>query len=340
MRGRLPRPLAAGAGLVLVVALGAGLAHAHSFEPLVLDVRERDAGVYDVVWKTPPPHEHARRAPARVLAPVFSAACRRVGEPARPSAEGLAVFRMDCRPRGLRGETITVAGLAEHPADVLVRIGWADGTTTAGVLRSDAPTLTVPGVGAGAPLGEVLRRYGALGVEHILEGVDHLAFVLALLLLVRGARRLVGTITAFTAAHTLTLGLAVAGVLRLPSAPVEALIALSIVLVAVETLRPPDRPPTLTQRRPWVVAFLFGLMHGLGFAGVLAELGLPPDQVPAALLAFNVGVEVGQLAFVAAMLPLVLVLRRLPAWAQALPAYAVGATAVAWTLERVTGFWS
>jgi hypothetical protein len=325
--------------LAFVLVLLARLAHAHSFDPTLLDLREREPGVYDVVWKPPAVRADESR-PIRVLSPVFSAACKRIGEITRPGAEGFVVFRMDCRPRGLRGETIAVAGLAGHPADVIVRIAWADGTTTASVLRSDATELLVPGVGAGAPLTTVLWRYGALGVEHILEGTDHLAFVFALLLLVHGWRRLVGTITAFTLAHTLTLGLAVMGVLYVPSAPVEAMIALSIVLVAVEALRPPDRAPTLAHRQPWLVAFLFGLMHGLGFAGALAGLGLPRDQVPAALLAFNVGVEVGQLAFVAVMMLPVLALRRLPGWAQAVPAYAIGAMAVAWTFERITAFWS
>jgi hydrogenase/urease accessory protein HupE len=186
----------------------------------------------------------------------------------------------------------------------------------------------------------VLRRYGGLGVEHILTGADHLAFVLGLLLLVRGWWRLVETISAFTLAHTLTLGLAVLGLVRVPPAPVEAMIALSIVLVAVEVLAPPDAAPTLAHRAPWLVAFLFGLMHGLGFAGALADLGLPPDHVPAALLAFNGGVEVGQLAFVAAMLGPVWLLRRGPRWLQMLPAYGIGSIAVAWTVERVVAFWS
>jgi hypothetical protein len=186
----------------------------------------------------------------------------------------------------------------------------------------------------------VLRRYGELGVEHILGGTDHLAFVFGLLLLVRGWGRLLGTISAFTLAHTLTLGLAVLGIVRVPPAPVEAMIAVSIVLVAVEALRPADAPPTLAHRKPWLVAFLFGLLHGLGFAGALAELGLPADQLPAALLAFNAGVEVGQLAFVATMLVPVVWLRRLPRAVQAIPAYAIGALAVAWTFERVAAFWS
>jgi hypothetical protein len=326
--------------VALLVLAAAAVVHAHSFDPTLLDVRERGGGIYDVVWKSAVPRGDA--GPARQLAPVFGAACRRAGPRAAPSAEmeGLVVFRIDCGPTGLRGQTVGVAGLAGHASDVVLRVQWDDGTLFTSVLRSGADEVTLPDTGTGAPLGTVIRRYGALGVEHILAGTDHLAFVLGLLLLVRGWRRLVGTITAFTVAHTITLGLAVLGVVRVPSAPVEAMIAVSIVLVAVEALRPEGTRPTLTQRFPWLVAFLFGLLHGLGFAGALAELGLPADRVPAALLAFNGGVEVGQLAFVAVMVGPVLVLRRLPRAVQAVPAYLIGTVAVAWTLERIAGFWS
>jgi hydrogenase/urease accessory protein HupE len=321
-----------------IVLLTQAAAGAHSFDPALLDLRERDPGIYDVVWKTMVPEGGA----VRQLTPVFGAACRRVGDLAPPSteAEGLVVFRIDCGPHGLHGETIGVSGLQNHPSDVLLRIQWADGTTTTGVLRSGTDEFVVPGTGAGAPIGTVLRRYGALGVEHILTGMDHLAFVLGLLLLVHGWLRLIETISAFTLAHTITLGLAVLGLVHVPSPPVEAMIAISIVLVAVEVLRSPDAPPTLAHRKPWLVAFLFGLMHGLGFAGALAELGLPPDHVPMALLAFNGGVEVGQLAFVAVMILPVMALRRMPRAVQVIPAYGIGAVAVAWTLERVAAFWS
>jgi hypothetical protein len=329
--------------LVLAPAF-AGVAGAHSFDPALLDLRERGGGIYDVVWKSPPPQGAA--GPLRQLVPVFGQACRRVGEASAPSAEGEGVvlgvvfFRIDCGPNGLRGQTIGVAGLAQHPSDVVLRLQWADGSLMTSILRSGADAFTVPGTGAGAPLGTVIRRYGELGVEHILIGTDHLAFVLGLLLLVKGWGRLLGTITAFTVAHTITLALAVLGLVHVPPGPVEAMIAISIVLVAVEALRPPDAPPDLAHRRPWLVAFLFGLMHGLGFAGVLTELGLPPDRVPAALLAFNGGVELGQLAFVAVMIGPVLWLRRMPRAVQAVPAYAIGAVAVAWTLERITAFWT
>jgi hypothetical protein len=326
---------------MLVLALAVDrVAGAHSFDPALLDLRERGGGIYDVVWKSPVPQGDAgprRAARAGVRAGVPA---RRTGVVAARGGRRRRLLPYRLRAEWARGQTIGVAGLAQHPSDVVLRVQWTDGSLMTTILRSGADTFTVPGTGAGAPLGTVIRRYGELGIEHILTGTDHLAFVLGLLLLVKGWRRLLGTITAFTVAHTITLALAVLGLVHVPPAPVEAMIAISIVLVAVEALRPPDGPPDLAHRRPWLVAFLFGLMHGLGFAGALADLGLPPDRVPAALLAFNGGVELGQLAFVAVMIGPVLLLRRLPHAVQAVPAYAIGAIAVAWTLERITAFWT
>jgi hypothetical protein len=182
-----------------------------------------------------------------------------------------------------------------------------------------------------------------LGVEHILTGVDHLLFVLGLLLLVRGFGRLVKTISAFTVAHSVTLTLATLGFVRVPPAPVEAVIALSIMFVAREILRATDGVPSLARRQPWLVAFAFGLLHGLGFAGGLSAAGLPADHVPLALLFFSAGVEIGHFAFVATVLAMLIALRRAriapPAWAHAVPAYAIGGIATFWVIERVTRFW-
>jgi HupE/UreJ protein len=197
-------------------------------------------------------------------------------------------------------------------------------------------------VGRGAAVGTVLWNYGRLGVEHILFGFDHLLFVLGLLLLVDSWPVLLKTITAFTLAHSLALALAVLGVVRVSPAPAEVLIALSIVLVALELTRAPDTAPTLTTRYPWAVAFGFGVVHGLGFAGALAEVGLPPDQIPLALLSFNLGVELGQAMFVGTLaVPLVLFRRHVAAASllRRAPAYAIGAVAVAWTLERLERLW-
>jgi hydrogenase/urease accessory protein HupE len=190
----------------------------------------------------------------------------------------------------------------------------------------------------------VAGAYLKLGIEHILSGVDHLLFVLALLMLCRGTMQLVKTITAFTVAHSITLALATLGIVQVPQRPVEAVIALSIVFVASEIAHEGQGRAGWTRRWPWLVAFSFGLLHGFGFAGALREVGLPEQAIPLALLCFNLGVEVGQLTFLAVALPLLAWLRRSAlaqtAWAWRLPAYGIGCVAAFWTIERVAAFWS
>jgi hydrogenase/urease accessory protein HupE len=184
-----------------------------------------------------------------------------------------------------------------------------------------------------------IRTYVRLGVEHILFGIDHLLFVLCLLLLVRDIRRLLGTITAFTLAHSITLAAATLGFVRVSATPVEATIALSIVFLASELVRGEAGRSAVTRSYPWLVAFSFGLLHGLGFAGALAEIGLPQGEIPLALFAFNVGVELGQLAFITAVLLLARLVRvvplRLPAWAPDTAGYAIGAMASFWVFSRL-----
>ena len=180
--------------------------------------------------------------------------------------------------------------------------------------------------------------YLSLGIEHILLGIDHLLFVFALLLIAKGWN-LVKTITAFTLAHSITLALAALGVVAIPQAPVEAVIALSIVFAAAEVLRAQKGIPSLTSQAPWLMAFAFGLLHGFGFAGALSEIGLPQGQIVSALLFFNLGVEVGQLGFIAAVLGFTAVLGllslRLPTWAKLVPPYMIGSIAMLWVIQRV-----
>jgi len=192
----------------------------------------------------------------------------------------------------------------------------------------------------------VVRTYLLLGVEHILSGFDHLLFVLALLLLVTGARRLIATVTAFTLAHSLTLAGATLGFVNMPGPPIEATIALSIMFVASEILHSRRGRQGLTEQYPWVVAFTFGLLHGFGFAGALAQIGLPQASIPIALLFFNVGVEVGQLLFIASVFAAIALARQVtrridlpqPAWAWAVPPYAIGAIAASWVIQRIVAF--
>jgi hydrogenase/urease accessory protein HupE len=250
--------------------------------------------------------------------------------------EGCAVDAnaLHCGEQGLTG-TLAIDGVGDRFSAALVKIHWEDGRRSVHTITAAQPTARLFGSAddrRGA--GEVARAYTVLGIDHILTGFDHLLFVVALLFLVGFNRRLVYTVTAFTAAHSLTLGLSAFGLLSLRPPPVEAAIALSIVLVAAEALS--DRP-TLGRRLPAVVAFLFGLVHGLGFAGALREFGLPDNHLLVALLTFNVGVEIGQMLLIACAYP---VYRALASWpqfalARAPALYAIGSVASYWAIGRV-----
>lgn len=322
----------------LWLLLLAAPAFAHEARPAYLQLQQVDARTYEVLWKVPGLGEDKRLA----LDVEFATDVVRTG-PVRQVIAGNAFvqrWRVE-RKGGLDGTSIRIAGLQATLTDVLVRLERLDGTTHTIRVQPSAPSFTVEALPG---RWQVARAYLALGVEHILLGIDHLVFVLALVILVAGARRLVWTITAFTAAHSLTLGAATLGWVHIPAPPVEASIALSIVFVAAEILRGRQGRAGLTSQAPWLVAFGFGLLHGLGFAGALAEVGLPQRAIPTALLCFNVGVEMGQLIFVAVVLTAMELLRRLPAavprWAPLTVPYAIGGTAMFWTLDRVAAFWS
>jgi len=295
-----------------LVGLLAGLlappAAAHKMWPSYLHLAESAGGEVAVFWKVP-----IREGRPLELSPLLPARCAPLAAPTqRSDGDALRVrWTLDCGEGGLTGRAISVDGLSSTGSDVVVRIEHADGRATHGVLHPDVPALTVPAV-ADSPL---VWAWFSVGVEHILLGADHLLFVLGLLLLIgasgAGGRRarlgsLLKTVTAFTVAHSVTLALAVLGLVRFPTASVEAVIALSILYLAVEIARSDtsDTSDSLTVRRPWLVAGICGLIHGLGFAGALSEIGLPPDNIPGALVLFNLGVEAGQLLFIAAVLAL------------------------------------
>jgi hydrogenase/urease accessory protein HupE len=323
-----------GALLLLSLALPAA---ADEFRPAYLQLRQIDASTYDVLWKLPALDE----ATTLKLRPLFPPGTV-VITPVRSSfAAGTAVQRWRVQADGgLTGKAIEFPNLVASRIDVLVRVERSDGTAQVARVLPLAPRLVVTASPGGF---EVAQTYTVLGIEHILTGFDHLLFVLALLILVQGTRRLVAAITAFTAAHSLTLAAATLGWLSLPGPPVEAVIALSIVFVAAEIVHARQGRTGLTQSRPWIVAFGFGLLHGLGFAGALAEVGLPPLSIPTALLFFNVGVETGQLIFIAAVLAVGAVARRVarrlnlraPSWGWRVPPYAIGGIASFWLLQRV-----
>jgi hydrogenase/urease accessory protein HupE len=271
--------------------------------------------------------------------PVFSGAVETFTPVEARKARNAIVQTWTMRSESLRGQSLRIAGLESTLTDVLVRIVFADGTTWVERLTPQRPGAIIP---ARPGSWSVAGTYFVLGVEHILMGIDHLLFVLALLLLTRGAWRLVKTVTAFTVAHSITLGLATLGIVHVPSGPVEAVIALSIVFVAAEIVRARKGRERLASRMPWIVAFTFGLLHGFGFAGALSEVGLPEGQIPLALLFFNLGVEAGQLLFIAGVLALVAVAERIrvawPAWAELVPPYAIGTVAMFWVIQRAAVF--
>jgi len=323
---------------LLVVCLLPSLASTHEMRPGYLEIRESGPDTYDVLWKVPALGDNMRLG----LYLRFADDVDMVTEPVVGFLGSAHVQRMRIhREGGLTGSLVTIDGLDATFTDVLLRLERADGTELTHRLTPASPEYVIEAVPG---RGQVAWTYFVLGVEHILSGVDHLLFVFALLMVVVGWRKLIGTITAFTVAHSITLALAALGFVHVPGRPVEATITLSIVFVAAEIVRGRMGNPGLTARLPWIVALTFGLLHGFGFAGALSEIGLPQSAIPLALFTFNVGVEAGQLLFVGAILVLYLLARRLqptpPEWAWRVPTYAIGGTAAYWMIERVVGFWS
>ncbi len=335
--------------LVLIITLAGVLgfsaaALGHALQPGYLELRLIDRDLYAVLWKVPATN-------GRPLA--ISAQLPESCDPRTPGAsnwDGMAhVTRWTAKcPGGLEGGVIHIEGLDRTSTDVLVRFDFSDGENHAHRLTASDPSFTVP-IQPGRL--DVVQTYSLLGVKHILLGIDHLLFVLALLLLVKGTLRIIATVTAFTLAHSLTLAGATLGFVHMPGPPIEAVIALSIVFVAAEIIHGRRGNSGLTKRYPWLVAFTFGLLHGFGFASALTEVGLPQSSIPIALLFFNVGVEIGQLLFIACMFAVFALTARITRriellqqdrpwgiWARALPPYAIGSLAVFWLIQRIAAF--
>jgi hydrogenase/urease accessory protein HupE len=314
--------------------------HAHEVRPAVLQIEETAPGRYDVVWRTP--LLSGQRLPIALRLPDE---VRNLREPVvRDFPDALVERRwIDAGSAGLAGKRIEFVGLQLTITDVLVRVQALDGSHSTTLIH---PSQRWVEIGVARGPWAVAGAYLRLGVEHIWGGVDHLLFVLALLLLVRGWRRVVVTVTAFTVAHSITLAAATLGFVHVPQPPVEAAIALSIVFVAAEIVHGRQGRPGLTERAPWVIAFTFGLLHGFGFASTLSQVGLPQNAIPIALLFFNVGVEVGQLLFIASVFAVVVLAKQvasriaLPrlAWAWRVPPYAIGGVAAFWMIQRIAAF--
>jgi hydrogenase/urease accessory protein HupE len=308
-----------------MLTLLAGAAGAHELQPGFLELREGEAGRYEVLWKVPA---------AVQVAPVFPEGCRQLGD-ARTERSGTAwvsTARIACE-QGLAGQKIAVEGLEAYSTDVLLRVQHRDGSVETRIVKPDEPSITLRSAGETS---RGAAAYVWLGIAHIALGIDHLLFVLGLLLIVREPWTLVKTITAFTVAHSITLAAATFQVIAVPPAPLNAAIALSILFLGPEIVRVWRGETSFTIRRPWVVAFVFGLLHGVGFASGLTSLGLPRAEIPLALALFNVGVEAGQLAFVALVIALQRAWRvlevRWPPFAARLPGYVVGTLGAFWTL--------
>lgn len=312
-------------------------ASAHESRPAYLQITESTADHYDVIWRTP--------LLSGMRLPVVLKLPDDVRDVRQPIVQELSDSLLERRKievtGGLSGKRIDFVGLQATITDVLVRVQMLDGTYSTTLVSPSRPWIDVAtSRGWLGVAGAYLRH----GIEHILFGYDHLLFVLALILIVRSYRVLLLTVTAFTVAHSITLSLATLGIVRVPGPPVEASIALSILLLACEIIRSKHGQVGLTAKWPWLVAFSFGLLHGFGFASALAEIGLPQKDIPLALFAFNVGVEIGQLIFIAVVLGALACAKRLQLppvferYASTVATYAIGIVAAFWFIERLAGF--
>lgn len=320
--------------LLLFVAVSS---QADEIRPAYLELRETAPTVYAVLWKVP-----AKGDSQLNLNPAFPVSCTNKTEPAARNTGAAFVYRwlLVC-DGGLVDKAIGIDGLERTLTDVLVRLENLDGSSQTERLR---PQMTSFHVAAQDSSFDIVKTYLVLGVEHILGGVDHLLFVFALLIIVVDIRKLAWTITAFTVAHSITLAGATLGFMHVSQQPVEAVIALSILFLATEILHGHQGRDGYTKRWPWLVAFIFGLLHGFGFAGALSAVGLPERAIPLALVFFNVGVEIGQLIFVLSVLLLGNLLGRVKTFpglaSERVVTYLIGSIAAYWTIDRVVSFWA
>ncbi|MCP4904683.1 MAG: HupE/UreJ family protein [bacterium] len=314
----------------LALWLAATPSTAHPLAPALLELKENVGGDVDVLWK-----RSSLSVPGSNIQPVVPPAC-----PARTAPtyeeQGVAVlvrWTIDCSETGLVGQPVRVDGLGPAKIDTLVRIELADGRQIQRVLRRGEPSMIVP---EKASRWVVFVDYLSIGFGHILSGPDHLLFVFGLFLLCVSMRPLVKTITSFTVGHSITLSLAALGYTQLPPGPIEFLIATSVLALAVELARDESKQ-TLMRRYPWPMALFFGLLHGMGFAGALREIGLPQGEIPMALFSFNVGIELGQLVFIAGVVLGSLAIERIAPpfpMPRRTAVYVMGSLAAFWTIER------
>jgi len=325
---------------LILAGLMCASGNAHELRPAYLELRQSGSDQFDVLWKVPALGNQLRLAldvdlPEDVVP---------VSEPQSSFANNSFITRWQVRhPGALAGKIIAISGLEATLTDALARVELSDGRIQVARLTPTQPSFRIEPRPTAL---SVASTYLGMGIEHILTGYDHLLFLFAMLALVRNFSRLIGVITAFTVAHSITLALASLQIVQLPRPPIEALIALSIMVVATEAVKMWRGETGITARYPWAVVFPFGLLHGLGFAGALLDAGLPQRDVPLALLAFNVGVECGQLIFIAALLSGAHLIQRIPRGQSLLVSmrpvamYGIGAMAGFWLVERSLSFFS
>lgn len=320
--------------LASVLLLGTAAAVAHPLAPALLDLRESEPGMYQASWRTSVVSVRGAQ-----VTPEWPAQCSAVaqGEPTMDGDDAMVSrWQLACSG-GLEGRALAIRGLAAGGINAIVRYESREGGVAQGLLDAQQAQWIVPAAGKARP---VFAEYLQLGFTHLLAGLDHVLLILGLVWLVRQWRELVGTVTAFTLGHSLTLSAAALGVLRWPPALAEVLIAVTLVVLARQLMRPESRSGP-SGRRPWLLAAAFGLIHGLGFAGALAEIGLPQHEIPLALLAFNLGIEGAQLLLVLAFVPCIHAARHLATGTarelrlRALIAYGIGSIAAYWGFERL-----
>lgn len=325
--------------IIFVLLLTSLPSIAHEIRPAYLEINQNSDSLhqYQITWKIP---LVGNKAPK--ITPTFPEGFTLTQTSDNFLSDAYIRYYTGTYDQALNGQKIGIEGLEMTLVDVLVQINLANTTSYTLLLQPDNPQEIIP---IEPSKWEVAKLYLVLGVEHILLGIDHLLFVLCLLLLVQNLAALVKTITAFTIAHSITLGMASMNWVKLPQAPVEAVIALSIVFLAREYLLFREgKADSLTVKYPWLVAFVFGLLHGFGFAGALSEIGFPQQNIPLALLTFNIGVEVGQLLFIAVCIFVLAIWRKInlnlnfPKWTWKIAPYVIGIMAAYWLVERVMGF--
>jgi hydrogenase/urease accessory protein HupE len=322
--------------IALVLFFSATASFADEIRPGYLELKENSPDIFSVLWKVPAKGD--RKLSLNAQLPEN---CKEKTQPNSQLVNGAYIQRwlVACEG-GLLEKTLSISGLKSTNTDVLLRLEFFDGASQSVLLTPTKESFKIP---AAASSLQIITTYTWLGITHILMGVDHLLFVFALLLIVKGKRRLLWTITAFTLAHSLTLAGATLGFVNVPQQPVEAVIALSILFLAVEIVHGKQGRKGAAARWPWMVAFVFGLLHGFGFAGALAEVGLPEQAIPLALVFFNVGVELGQLLFVATVLSLGYLLHKLKLpklldWSETVAIYSIGGLSSFWLFERISAF--